>query len=140
MHVLLMFLSQWVNFLRRLSLQEKKNLMTARVIMLMKSSASPDMLPVSLYNKKRLAIRQLNRPSFATTLSIPSYDMGKNFGARVYQHTLVIFKRESRKSVGNLSAEYGMAKSTISTICFVIIYIKERLLKLCKFTCTLYKR
>jgi len=36
-------------------LQEKKNLMTARVSMLLKSSASPDMLPFSPCNKKRLA-------------------------------------------------------------------------------------
>ena len=28
-------------------------------------------------NKKRLAIRQMNRPLFQTTLSIPSYDIGK---------------------------------------------------------------
>jgi len=39
--------------------------------------ASPDMLPFSLYNKKRLAIRHMNRPIFPTTLSIPSYDTGK---------------------------------------------------------------
>jgi hypothetical protein len=33
---------------------EKKNLMTTRVSMLLKSRASPDMLPFSLCNKKRL--------------------------------------------------------------------------------------
>jgi len=42
-----------VNFLRRLALQEKK-LVTARVSMLLKSRASPDMLPFSLYNKKSI--------------------------------------------------------------------------------------
>jgi len=65
-----------VNFLRHLALQEKKNL-TARVSMLLKSRASPDMPPFTLCNKKRLAIRHMNRPLFPTTLSIPSYDIGK---------------------------------------------------------------
>jgi len=50
---------------------------TAHVSMLLKSRASPDMLPFSLCNKKRLAIRHMNRPLFPTTLSIPSYDIGK---------------------------------------------------------------
>jgi len=44
---------------------------------LLKSRASPDMLPFSLCNKKRLAIRHMNRPLFPATLSIPSYDVGK---------------------------------------------------------------
>ena len=55
----------------------KKNLMTSRVSMLLKSRASPDMLPFSLCKEKRLAIRHINRPLFPTTLSIPSYDIGK---------------------------------------------------------------
>ena len=64
---------------RRLVLQgeKKKNLMTARVSMLLKSRASPDVLPFILCNKKRLAIRHVNRPLFPTTLSIPSYDIVK---------------------------------------------------------------
>jgi len=45
--------------------------------MLLKSRASPDMLPFRLCNKKRLAIRHMNGPKFPTTLSIPSYDIGK---------------------------------------------------------------
>jgi len=57
--------------------RKKKNLMTARVSMLLKSRASPDMLPFCLYNKKRLAIRHMNRSLFPMTLSIPSYDIGK---------------------------------------------------------------
>ena len=40
--------------------------------MLLKSCASPDMLPFNLCNKKRLAIRHMNRPLFPT-LSNPSY-------------------------------------------------------------------
>ena len=31
----------------------------------------------------------MNRPLFPTTLSIPSYDMGKKVGLRTYQHHLV---------------------------------------------------
>jgi len=50
--------------------------MTARVSMLLKSRASPDMLPFSLCNKKILAIRHMNRLLFPTKLSIPSYDIG----------------------------------------------------------------
>jgi len=47
------------------------------------------MLPFSLCNKKRLAIRHMNRPLFPTTLSIPSYDNGKSVGLRTNQHPLV---------------------------------------------------
>jgi hypothetical protein len=43
-----------VNFLLRLTLQEKKNSMTARVSMLMKSLASLDMLPFSPCSKQNL--------------------------------------------------------------------------------------
>jgi len=54
-----------------------KKLMTPHVSMLLKSRASPDMFHFSLCNKKRLAIRHMNRPLFPATLSIPSYDIGK---------------------------------------------------------------
>jgi len=70
-----------VNFLQPLALGEKKkkkkNFMTARVSILLKSRTSPDMLPFSLCNKKRFAIRHMNRPLSPTTLSIPSHDIGK---------------------------------------------------------------
>jgi hypothetical protein len=56
---------------------------------LLKSRASPDMLPFSLCNKKRHAIWHMNRPLFPTTLSITSYDIGKLVGLRTYQHPLV---------------------------------------------------
>jgi len=77
-HAPLIFLSEWREFPLAPCLAggEKKNL-TARVSMLLKSRASPDMLPFSLYNKKGLAIRHMNRLFFPTTLSIPSYDIGK---------------------------------------------------------------
>jgi len=76
-HVPLMFLSEWREFPSAPCLAEKKNLMTARVSMLLKSRTSPDMLPFSLSNKKRLAIRHMNRPLYPTTLSLPSYDIGR---------------------------------------------------------------
>ena len=53
------------------------NLMTARLSMLLKPCASPNMLHFSLCNKKILAIRHKNRPLFPTTLSIPSYNIRK---------------------------------------------------------------
>jgi hypothetical protein len=37
-------------------------------------------LSASVTRKKKLAIRHQNRPLFSTTLSIPSYDIGKKFG------------------------------------------------------------
>jgi hypothetical protein len=52
------------------------------------------MLPFNLYNKKRLAIRHMNRPIFPTTLSILSYDIRKYVGAMTYQHPLVYFKKK----------------------------------------------
>jgi len=75
-HVPLMFLSGWREFPSAPCLAEKKNLMIARVSMLLKLHASPDMLPFSLCNKKGLAIGHMNRPLSLTTLSIPSYDTG----------------------------------------------------------------
>ena len=76
-HDPLMFLSEWREFPSAPCLVGKKNLMTARVSMLLKSRASPDILPFSLCNKKILAIQHMNRPVFPTTLSILSYDIGK---------------------------------------------------------------
>ena len=79
-HVPLMFLSEWREFPSAPCIAGGENLMTARVSMLLKSHASPAMLLSSLCNKKRLAIRHMNRPLFPTTLSIPSYDMGSSSG------------------------------------------------------------
>jgi len=66
------FRMTWISF-GALPCREK-NLMTARVSMLLKSRASPDMLPFSVCNKDRLAIRHKNRHLFPTKISIPSYD------------------------------------------------------------------
>jgi len=71
------FFQTGVNFLRRLALEREKNLMAVRVSMLLKSRPSRDVLPFSLCNKKRRAIRHVNRTIFPTTLSIQSYDIGK---------------------------------------------------------------
>jgi len=76
-HIPLMFLSELREFPSAPCLAGKKNLITARFSMFLKSRAAPDMLPFGLRNKKRLAIRHMNRPLFPTTLSIPSYDIGK---------------------------------------------------------------
>jgi len=74
-----MFLSEWRDFLQRLALQEEEEEKKQQQLddSLLKSRASPDMLPFSLCNKKRLAIGHINRPLIPTTLSIPSYDVGK---------------------------------------------------------------
>jgi hypothetical protein len=73
----LMFLSEWREFPSAPCLAGGKKSLTARVSMLLKSRASIDMLPFSLRNKKRVAIKHMNRPLFPKTLSIPSYDIGQ---------------------------------------------------------------
>ena len=74
-HVPLMFLSDWLEFPSAPCLAGKKKTLTAaRVSMLSKSRASPDMLPFGLCNKKRLAIGHMNRPLFPI---IPSCDIVK---------------------------------------------------------------
>jgi len=55
----------------------EKNLMAARVSVLLKSCTSRDILPFSLCNKKKLAIQHMKGPLFPTTLSILSYDIEK---------------------------------------------------------------
>jgi len=72
-----MYLSEWHEFPFGALPFRKKNLMTARVSMLLKSRASPDMLPFNLCNKERLAIWHMNSLLFPTTLSILSYNFGK---------------------------------------------------------------
>jgi hypothetical protein len=69
-----MFLSEWREFPSTPRLAGKKNL---DGISMLKLCASHDMLSFSLCNKKRLAIRHIERLLFPTTLLIPSYDMGK---------------------------------------------------------------
>jgi len=71
-HVPLTFIQNGVNFLQRLALQKKK-LDDSSGLDVVEIGASPDMLPFNLCNKKRLAIRHMNRPLFRMTLSIPPY-------------------------------------------------------------------
>jgi len=53
----------WISFGALPCKKKKKDyLITAYVSMLLKSRASPDMLPFSLCNKKRVAFRHMNRP------------------------------------------------------------------------------
>ena len=68
------FRMAWISF-SALPCREK-NLVTARVLMLLKSPVSPDMLPLRLCKKKRLAIWHINILLFPMTLPIPSYDIG----------------------------------------------------------------
>jgi len=60
--------------------------------MLLKSRALPDVLSFSLCNKKKLGIRHMDRTLFPTTLSIPSYDIGKKVGLRTYQYLLLVHR------------------------------------------------
>ena len=57
----------WISF-GVLPCRKKYYLMTARVLVLLKSRASPDILPFNLCNKKRLVIRHMNRLLFSATL------------------------------------------------------------------------
>jgi len=76
-HVPLMSLSEWREFPSGPCLAGKKKLDDSSRLMLLKLRASPAMLPFGLCNKKRLAVRHMNRPLFPTTLLIPFYDIRK---------------------------------------------------------------
>ena len=65
------FFQNGMNFLQHLALQETKNLMTARIFVLWNRACRLTCL-LSACNKKRLAIRHMNRPLFPTTLSHPT--------------------------------------------------------------------
>ena len=71
MHVSLMFLTEWYEFPWAPCLAGKNNIDDGTRLDVV------EMLSFSLCNKKRLAIRHMNRSLFPTTLSIPSYDTGK---------------------------------------------------------------
>jgi len=63
-HVPVMFLSEWHEFLSTPCLTEKINLMRARVSMLLKSLAPPDMLPLRSVRRKNLQFGTRTDPSF----------------------------------------------------------------------------
>ena len=101
--------------------ERKNNLMIAHLSMLLKSRASPNMIPFSLCKKNRLAIRHINRPVFPTTLSIPSYDIGKYVGLRTYQYPLLFYGSHCATSKLTLSCFhifYRLLQTSIS-ICNV---------------------
>ena len=78
MHVPLIFLSEWREFPSAPCLAgKKKRDDISRLDVVEIARASSDILPFSHCNKKRLAIRHMDRPLFPTALSIPSYDIGK---------------------------------------------------------------
>jgi hypothetical protein len=83
-----MFLPEWLE-LPSAPCLAGKNSINAGISIMLKSRASPDMLPFNLCNKKSLAIRDMNRPYFPTPLSIPFYNLGEEVGLRTYQHPLV---------------------------------------------------
>ena len=56
-------------------MQEKK--LDSSCVDVVEIARVADILPFNLCNKKRLAIRYMNRPLFSMTLLIPSYDIGK---------------------------------------------------------------
>ena len=88
-HVPLTFLSEWGEFPSAPCLEEKKNLMTARVTMLLKSRASLDMLPFSFCNKKKTC----NSAHEKTRISNNAIDSVLRYrevaGLRTYQHPFV---------------------------------------------------
>jgi hypothetical protein len=75
------------NFLRRVALQKKKRKLDASSRLYVFEMAGARLLKTSfsLCNKKRLAIRHMNRSLFPTTLSISTYDKGKYVRLRNYQ-------------------------------------------------------
>ena len=79
----------WISFGALPCRKKKRNFMTVRVSTFLKSRQSPDLLPFSLCNKKRLPIHHMIRLLFPMRLSIPSYDIGKQVGLRTYQHPLL---------------------------------------------------
>ena len=93
-YIPLIFLSESREFPSAPCLAGKISLMAARVSMMSKSRAPPEMLPFSLCNEKKLEIRHMNRPLFPKTLSILSHEIGKYVGLKTYQHPLVDEKKK----------------------------------------------
>jgi hypothetical protein len=85
-----MLLSEWREFPSAPCVAGKETLDDNSRLDELKKHSSPDMLPFSLCNKKSLIIRHMDRPLFPTTLSIPSYDIGKYVGLKTYQHPVVL--------------------------------------------------
>jgi len=71
-HVPLMFLSEWREFASAPCLAGKNKLDDSSRLYVVEIARVADMLPFSLRNKKRLAIRHINKALFPATLSIPS--------------------------------------------------------------------
>ena len=99
-HVPLVCLSEWREFPSTPCFAGKKDIGDSSCLDVVEIARVVwHMLPFSLCNKKRLAIRHMNRPLFPTTLSIPSYDIGKYVGLRICLHPLVFYTFWSSKSI-----------------------------------------
>ena len=87
-HVPLMFLSEWREFPSALCLAGKKKLDSSRLDVVEIACVAWHAFFQPLYEaiRKKLAIRHMNRPLFPTTLSIRSYDIGKEVGLSTYPH------------------------------------------------------
>ena len=126
--------------------------MTTPVQLLQKSRASPDVLPFSLCNKKRLSIWHINRPLFPTTLSNPSYDIGKQIGLRTCQHPHVIQDFDfTYQRLDNTENSTGFQKgdTAISLRWFLLVFFMFVAVRALKFTseiclhfveCTQYRK
>ena len=90
----------WI-FFEALPWRGKKSLMRTRVSMLFESRASSDILPFSLSNKKRLAIRHMNRLHLPTKIFRPttsgSMSVKGLFSITVYVAPLLTLIKKRRK-------------------------------------------
>ena len=84
-HITLMFILKLCEFPSAPCLAGKKKLDNSSRLDVVEIARVAFLLPFSLWNKKRLAIRHMNRPLCPTSVSIQSYSIGKYFGLRTYQ-------------------------------------------------------
>ena len=99
--------------------------MRARVSMLLKSRASPYMFPFRLCNKKRLAIWQMNRTFFPSTLSVPFYDIGSRsvYGRVSKPSYIFIYIHTHNMHANTLKHTYIHAHTHIRTYIRTYIHI-----------------
>ena len=136
-HIPLIFLSEWREFPSAPRLAGgKKILMTASVTMLLKSRALPDMLPFSLCNKKRLAIRHMNRHLFPndTIVSVLRHrEVGRSkdlsapplkIAIKHFCATLNIFTYLTATHTHWMHCCFSMAKVCTPTLC-IVMYVQN---------------
>jgi len=91
-HVPLMFLSEWHEFLSMPSLGIKKPPYDSPSLDVAEIPRVAQ-LPFSLCNDNGLAVRHMNKPLFPTTMSIASFNIGKLIRLRTYQHPLIMLHK-----------------------------------------------